>query len=204
MTTTLFIKANNRQGAVTSRLYDAFFNSYREAHPNGTVVEVDLYRERIPLLDDIMISGNFKSAMGMELTEEEQAVRDIVNRHLEQFLAADKLVFAFPLWNLTVPAVLHAYLDCMHHPRKTFKYTEQGLVGLLGDKKAALLNARGGIYKEGDPSEMAVSFVKNHLNVFGITDITTVIIEGHNQFRDRSEEIIEEGLRRAAETAKLF
>lgn len=204
MTTTLFIKANNRQGSVTGRLYDAFLESYQAAHPKDTVIEVDLYKEHIPYLDEVMINGNFKSAMGMDLTPEEAAKRDIVNKHLEQFIAADKVVFAFPLWNLTVPAVLHSYLDYMHHPRKTFKYTEQGLVGLLSDKKAALLNARGGVYAEGDPSEMAVSFVKNHLNVFGITNVTTLVIEGHNQFRDRSGEIIEQGLRQAAEAAQGF
>lgn len=204
MTTTLFIKANNRQGSVTGRLYDAFLESYRVAHPKDTVIEVDLYKEQIPYLDEVMINGNFKSAMGMELTPEEAAMRDIVTKHLEQFMAADKVVFAFPLWNLTVPAVLHSYLDYMHHPRKTFQYTEQGLVGLLSDKKAALLNARGGVYAEGDTSEMAVSFVKNHLNVFGITNVTTIVIEGHNQFRDKSEEIIEQGLRQAAEAAQGF
>lgn len=204
MTTTLFIKANNRQGSVTGRLYDAFLESYRVAHPKDAVIEVDLYKEHIPYLDEVMINGNFKSAMGMELTPEEAATRDIVTKHLEQFIVADKVVFAFPLWNLTVPAVLHSYLDYMHHPRKTFQYTEQGLVGLLSEKKAALLNARGGVYAEGDTSEMAVSFVKNHLNVFGITNVTTLVIEGHNQFRDRSEEIIEQGLRQAAEAAKGF
>lgn len=51
---------------------------------------------------------------------------------------------------------------------------------------------------------MAVSFVKNRLNVFGITDITTVVIEGHNQFPDHSEAIIEEGLQKAAQAAKTF
>jgi FMN-dependent NADH-azoreductase len=203
MTTILFIKANNRLGSVTGKLYEAFLESYRASHPNDTVIELDLYKETLPYLGDVMISGNFKSSQGMELTIEEKAVHDIVTQHLEQFIAVDKVVIAFPLWNLTVPAVLHSYLDYMYHPRKTFKYTAEGLEGLLTNKKVALLNARGGVYAE-DSSEMAVSFVKNHLNVFGITEITTVVIEGHNQFPDRSEAIIEEGLRKAIQAAKTF
>jgi FMN-dependent NADH-azoreductase len=51
---------------------------------------------------------------------------------------------------------------------------------------------------------MAVNFVKNHLNVFGITDITTVVIEGHNQFPDQREAIIEEGIYKAVQLAKNF
>ncbi|WP_286228406.1 FMN-dependent NADH-azoreductase [Neobacillus mesonae] len=204
MTTILFVKANNRQESVTGKLYDAFFESYRASHPNDSVIELDLYKEKLPYLGDVMISGNFKSSQGMELTLEEKKVHEIVIKHLEQFLEADKLVIAFPLWNLTVPAVLHTYLDYLHHPRKTFKYTAEGQVGLLPDKKVALLNARGGVYAEGDSSEMAVSFVKNHLKVFGISNITTIVIEGHSQFPDRRVTIIEDGLKKAVETAKSF
>ncbi|MFD9628234.1 FMN-dependent NADH-azoreductase [Peribacillus muralis] len=204
MTKTLFIKANNRLESISGKLYDAFLESYKDSYPNDTVIEIDLYNEPLPYLGDVMISGNFKASQGMQLTLEEKSVHDVVAKHLEQFVAADKVVIAFPLWNLTVPAVLHSYLDYLHHPRKTFKYTAEGLVGLLPDKKVALLNARGGVYAEGDSSEMAVSFVKNHLNVFGITNITTVVIEGHSQFPDQREAIIGKGINKAAQIAKTF
>ncbi len=183
-------------------MYDAFLNSYCNSHPHDTVIELDLYQEPLPYLGDIMIRGNYKTSKEMELTSEEKALHEIVNKHLQQFVAADKVVIAFPLWNLTVPAVLHTYLDYMHQPRKTFKYTEDGLVGLLSTKKVALLNARGGIYADG--SEMAVSFVKNHLKVFGITDITTIVIEGHNKLPDQAESIIEKGIHQAIQSAKTF
>jgi len=204
MTTSLFVKANNRQGSITGKMYAAFLESYRVSHSNETVIELDLFHETLPYLDDVMIRGNYKSFQGMELTSEEKTVHDIVTKHLDQFLAADKVVMAFPLWNLTVPAVLHTYLDYLHHPRKTFKYTAEGPVGLLPHKKVALLNARGGVYSQGNPSEMAVSFVENHLRVFGITDITTIVIQGHNQFPDRSKVIIEEGLYKARQAARIF
>ena len=44
---------------------------------------------------------------------------------------------------------------------KTFKYTEQGPVGLAGDKKVAVLSARGGDYSspEANSAEMAVKYV---------------------------------------------
>ncbi|MED4729966.1 FMN-dependent NADH-azoreductase [Aneurinibacillus migulanus] len=206
MTTTLFVKANNRptEHSISGKLYHAFLDSYRASHPNDTVIELDLYKEQLPYLGHVMISGNFKSAQGIELTPEERTVHDIVTKHLEQFIAADKVVIAFPLWNLTVPAVLHSYLDYMHRPDKTFKYTAEGSVGLLSNKKVALLNARGGVYVEGSSSEMAVSFVKKHLTFFGITDITTIVIEGHHQFPNRSDAIIWDGLQKAIQAAKTF
>ncbi|ALS28014.1 azoreductase [Paenibacillus sp. 32O-W] len=204
MTATLFIQANNRSAehSVSVKMYDAFLSSYKESHPKDSIVEVNLFHEQLPYLGATMIAGNYKFAQGMTLTPEEAAEHRIVRKHLELFLAADKIVIAFPLWNLTAPAILHTYLDYMHQPRKTFKYTTEGLVGLLPDKKVALLNARGGVYGEHD--ELAVNFVKKHLRVFGIQDITTIVIEGHNQYPDRSQSIIAEGLRNTVLAAKEF
>jgi FMN-dependent NADH-azoreductase len=204
MTTTLFIQANNRSAehSISVKMYDAFLSSYKESHPQDSIVEVNLFHEQLPYLGATMIAGNYKAAQGMTLTPEEQAEQRIVRKHLEQFLSADKIVIAFPLWNLTVPAVLHTYLDYLHQPHKTFKYTAEGLVGLLPDKKVALLNARGGVYAEHE--ELAVHFVKKHLRVFGIRDFTTIVIEGHNQYPDRSQSIIAEGLRNTSLAAKGF
>ncbi|MBW7456233.1 FMN-dependent NADH-azoreductase [Paenibacillus sepulcri] len=204
MAATLFIKANNRpaEHSVSVRMYDTFLKSYKEAHPDDPVMQVNLFQEQLPYLGDTMITGNYKFANGLALTPKEQAEQTSVRKHLEQFLTADKVVIAFPLWNLTVPAVLHTYLDYLHQPRKTFQYTAEGLVGLLTAKKVALLNARGGVY--GDLEELAVNFVKKHLQVFGIRDITTIVIEGHNQYPDRSRAIIAEGLRNTDRAAKMF
>lgn len=206
MTTTLFIKANDRpiEGSISVKLYHAFLESYKLSQPDDRVIELDLYAVTLPYLNAAMINGNFKSAQGAELTSEEKRLSDIANRFLEQFLNADKLVIGFPLWNLTVPAVLHSYFDYLHRPGKTFKYTDQGSVGLLSDKKVAILNARGGVYEAGNRFEMAVNFVQNQLNFLGINNMTTIVIEGHHEFPKRSEAIIAEGLEKATEVAKTF
>ena len=140
------------------------------------------------------------------VTVEEQVSVNTVNKYLEQFLAADKVVFAFPLWNFTVPAVLHNYMDYLSQTGKTFKYTAEGPVGLAGDKKVILLCAKGGVYSEGPMKEIDLSerYVKTVLGFWGIQEPSTVVIEGHNQYQDRAEEIIEEGLKKAAIAAQTF
>ncbi|KQL44169.1 FMN-dependent NADH-azoreductase [Brevibacillus choshinensis] len=206
MTTTLFVKANNRpvEQSVSVKLYEAFLNSYRVHHPNDQVIELDLYTEPMPYLGNAMISGNYKASQGLPLTEQEKFEHAIVNRHLKQFVDADKVVIAFPFWNLTVPSILHTYLDYLHRPGVTFRYSAEGAKGLLPTKKVALLNARGGIYEKGNSAEMAIRFVRNHLQFFGITDITEVVVEGHHQYREQSERIIAEGLQKAKQTAMSF
>ncbi|WP_100405559.1 FMN-dependent NADH-azoreductase [Bacillus solitudinis] len=208
MAKVLFIKANSRpiEQAVSVKLYHSFLESYQEANPEDVITELDLFKENLPYYDTDKINGMFKLANGMELTDAEKEASDIVTKYLNQFLDADKIVFAFPLWNFTVPAVLHTYLDYIAQAGKTFSYTAEGPVGLLSDKKVTLLNARGGVYSEGpsQSAEMAVNYVKTMLNFWGVQDITTVIIEGHNQYPDQSEKLIGAGLEKAAAVAKAF
>lgn len=208
MAKVLFVKANSRpiEQAVSVKLYDAFLNSYKESHPEDEITELDLFKENLPYYDTDKINGMFKLNRGLELTNEEKEATDIVNKYLNQFLEADKVVIAFPLWNFTVPAVLHTYIDYLSQAGKTFSYTQEGPIGLLQDKKVALLNARGGVYSEGPAQsvEMAVKFVTAALGFWGVKDITTVIVEGHNQLPDKAEEIITEGIQKAAAAATQF
>ncbi|MFC0557615.1 FMN-dependent NADH-azoreductase [Halalkalibacter alkalisediminis] len=208
MAKVLFIKANSRpiEQAVSVKLYHTFLESYQAANPEDTITELDLFEENLPYYDTDKINGMFKLSKGMELTPAEQEATTLVNQYLNQFIEADKVVIAFPLWNFTVPAVLHTYLDYLAQAGKTFSYTAEGPVGLLTDKKVALLNARGGVYSEGpaQSAEMAVNYVNTMLSFWGVEDISTVIIEGHNQYRDQAETIIEEGLEKAVAVAKEF
>ncbi|MGM0845586.1 MAG: FMN-dependent NADH-azoreductase [Bacillota bacterium] len=201
----LFIKANCRpiEQAISVKLYHTFLDTYKEAHPEEEITELDLFQENLPYYNNDMINGMFKMSKGMELTADEQSATETVNKYLNQFLEADKVVFAFPLWNFSVPAVLHTYLDYMAQAGKTFRYTPEGPVGLLGEKKAVLLNARGGVYSEGpaQSSEMSVNYVQTMLSFWGVRDIESVIIEGHNQYPDQAETIIRNGLIKAAELA---
>ncbi|MEI2363210.1 FMN-dependent NADH-azoreductase [Priestia megaterium] len=208
MSYTLFIKANDRSAseAVSVKLYDAFLESYQQSHQDEEIIELNLFQEELPYLGADMINGQFKLARGLEVPAAENKAAETANYYLEQFVEADKIVIAFPLWNFTVPAVLHTYFDYLNQAGKTFKYTPEGPVGLLGDKKVMLLNARGGVYSEGPAAdvEMAVKYVSSVLQFFGIADVNSVIIEGHNQFPDRAQEIIESGLEQAAQAAKTF
>ncbi|MFD0586579.1 FMN-dependent NADH-azoreductase [Paenibacillus sp. GCM10027627] len=208
MSQVLFIKANDRpsEQSVSAQMYDEFLKGYKEANPEAQLVELNLFAENLPYFDNAMMTGLYKEANGMELTSEEKELTATANRYLDQFMAADKIVIAFPLWNFTIPAQLLTYLFYISQAGKTFKYTEQGPVGLAGGRKVALLNARGGVYSEGPMQqiEMSLNYVKTIMGFIGIHDAETHVIEGHNQFPDRKEAIIGEGLRKAFEAGSAF
>lgn len=208
MANILFVKANNRpaEQAVSVKMYETFLQTYKESHPSDVITELDLYKDKIPYYGNETISATMKLSKGNDLTEEEKNALTIADRYLDQFVAADKIVIAFPLWNFTAPAPLISYIAYIVRAGKTFKYTPEGPVGLMGDKKVVLLHARGGIYSEGPMASMesAIKPLKKALSLFGILQPIEVIIEGHHKFKDRSEEIISEGLKETAKVANSF
>ncbi|MDP9740941.1 UNVERIFIED_ORG: FMN-dependent NADH-azoreductase [Bacillus sp. B2I3] len=208
MSKVLFVKSNDRpaEQAISVKMYETFLNAYKEANSSDEITELDLFELNLPYYGNTAITALYKRNQGMELTEEEVEIADIVQQYLNQFLAADKVVFAFPLWNATVPAPLVTYISYLAQAGTTFKYTAEGPVGLAGDKKVALLNARGSDYALPgmEAGEMAEKYVKMNLNLWGIKNPETVVIEGHNQYPDRSQDIVAEGLAKVAETAAKF
>lgn len=207
MAKVLFIKANDRPAdqATSVKLYDTFIDSYKNSNQADEITELDLFNVELPYYDNSIITALYKQGQGMELTQEEVSKTNLVNGYLEQFLAADKIVFAFPLWNFTVPAQLVTYISYLSQAGKTFKYSANGPVGLVTDKKVVLLHARGGVYSAEPMAniESALRFVKGAIGLWGI-QAQEVIIEGHNQFPDRAQDILAAGLEEAKQLAAAF
>lgn len=100
---------------------------------------------------------------------------------MAEFLAADTVVIGVPMYNFTISSQLKAWIDRIAVVGQTFKYTENGPVGLAGGKRVILAVSRGGLYGEGTPAaaaEHAVSYLKVQLGFLGITDIDVVVAEG--------------------------
>lgn len=211
MTKVLYITANpkSKEDSYSLSVGSAFIDAYKKANPNDEIVTLDLYKMEVPLIDETVFSAWGKFAQGEtfeQLTAEEQNKTAAMNNILEQFLSADKYVFVTPLWNFTVPPKMKAYLDNICIAGKTFKYTENGPVGLLTDKKAIHVQARGGVYSSGPAAdfEMGDKYINTILNFIGITDKQSIIVEGVSATPDKAVEIKSGAITRAEEVAKNF
>ncbi|MGM0854798.1 MAG: FMN-dependent NADH-azoreductase [Bacillota bacterium] len=187
----------------------AFMDTYKEVNPDDEVVHIDLYREHIPHIDADVFSGWGKLQTGKgfeELSSEEKTKVNRLNELSEQFISADKYVFVTPLWNFSFPPVMKAYIDSVAVAGKSFKYTEQGPVGLLTDKKAIHIQARGGIYSEGPAAgmEMGHRYLNIIMQFFGVPSFEGVFVEGHAAMPDKALEIKENAIARAKDAAHTF
>lgn len=200
----LVVKANNRPEGISSKMYEAFMKKIKGAeHLNIKVY--DVFEEDMPHFGHDFFSAVQKEQNGLELSDIEQRILVAKQKAMDVLKEAEVIVFAFPLWNFTIPTKLQTFVDYVATSGFSFKYSPEGkLIQLMTDKKVILLNARGGIYStpERAPLEMAVTYMKNTFNgMFGMEIIEEVVIEGHNAMRDRSKEIIEEGLKKVVEVA---
>ncbi|WP_174732419.1 FMN-dependent NADH-azoreductase [Mesobacillus harenae] len=211
MAKVLYITAHPHDDAVSFSMAagKAFIDEYQQAKPNDEVVHIDLYRENIPQIDVDVFSGwgKLQSGQGFDdLSEEEKAKVGRLSELSDQFVSADKYVFVTPLWNFSFPPVMKAYLDSVAVAGKAFKYTAEGPVGLLTDKKALHIQARGGIYSEGPAAEMEMGH--RYLNIlmqfFGVPSFEGLFIEGHAAMPDKAQEIKENGIARAKDLAHNF
>lgn len=200
----LVVKANNRPAseAVSSKMYETFMENLEGVN----VTTYDVFAEDMPYFGQDLFNAFGKLQAGEELTDVEQRILAAKQKAMDALSAADLVVFAFPLWNLTIPAKLQTFIDYVYAAGFAFKYSETGeLISLMPDKKAVILSARGGIYStpETAPMEMAATYVKNVFGgVFGMEIVDEVIIEGHNAAPAQAETIIADGLAKVAEAAK--
>ncbi len=188
---------------------EAFLTTYQKEKPNDEILKLDLYNIDIPYIDTDVFNGWGKLQQGSEfdhLSADEQLKVSRINDLTDQFIKADKYVFVTPFWNFSFPPKLKAYIDTIAIAGKTFNYTADGPVGLLTDKKALHIQARGGIYSEGPAKEMEFGdrYLHAVLSFLGIPSIESVIAEGMAQMPEKAEEIKKQAIEDAHNTAINF
>jgi FMN-dependent NADH-azoreductase len=207
----LYITANPKadEQSYSLSVGRAFLDAYRKERAEDQIIELDLYQTDIPHIDTDVFSGWGKLQQGKgfeELSADEKAKVARINELTEQFVAADKYVFVTPMWNFSFPPKVKAYIDTICIAGKTFKYTSEGPVGLLNGRKAVHIQARGGVYSEGPAKDMEFGdrYLRTIFQFVGITDVTSIYVEGMAQMPDQADQIKEKAIGRAKEVAKEF
>ncbi|MDD4689949.1 MAG: FMN-dependent NADH-azoreductase [Eubacteriales bacterium] len=201
MSKVLYIKANAREDGEsrTFKISDSFMEEYKALNPNDEVITLDLYKEGISFLPVGQINEIHIPAPG---TGKDHPII----KYAYQFLEADKYVIAEPFWNLSIPAILKAYIDYITISGITFKYTAEGAVGLCNGKKAVNIVSRGGDYESGPAAafEMGDRYLRTILGFLGITDFQTIAANGLDIIGNDANAIVEEAILSAKEVAKNF
>jgi FMN-dependent NADH-azoreductase len=179
----LEISASGRRHESTSRMLTAELIAAFESHYDTIDVARRDLADNVPFVDDAWIAANFTPEETRSTAQRDTlAYSDALVSELRD---ADLIVMGVPVYNFSIPAVLKAWIDMIARARLTFRYTENGPVGLLRDKKAYIVVASGGV-PVGSDYDFATPYLRHALAFVGITDIEFIAAEQLNSKRDES------------------
>lgn len=188
----------------TLRAFRHFLRVYKELNPAESIEQINLYDADIPIVDRAFLEARGKLAEGTVLTEMEQNIVDRTSALLKQFKEAKKYVIVMPLHNFNIPSKLKDYFDNVFLPRETYKFTENGSVGLLKDGRSILvIQGSGSIYTNNDwytEVEYSHKYLQAMFHFLGVEDYRILRVQG-TAIR-HPDKVLEEAFREAEDAAK--
>lgn len=206
METILRVDADPHRKSDLRGLADHFFDIRTEAYPESRIVGRDLSLTPPPhIVDDGDIAALYRPA---ESPDPDQRSLDNLSRLLiAEVEDADRLVIVVPMYNMSVPSILKAWIDLVVRARRTFRFTGSGPVPLLAPgKKALLITSAGGHYSQppGSDQDYLVPYLRAILAFIGIAEIEVVRAEGLSLGPEIRERAIESAKRQLERYAKRW
>jgi len=172
------------EGSVSSELVDDLLAKLGTREPLD-VTERNFTDQAIPHLDGPWLAA--LSTAEADRSAEQQAKVAFSDKLIAELLEADILVIALPMYNFSVPSMLKAWIDHIARAGITFKYTENGAVGLLEGKKVYLVAAMGGIH-EANATDFLRPYMEQIMAFIGLSDVQFITADGLNISPERREQ----------------
>ena len=166
--------------SVTRSLTDEIINQLASSGPISVIVR-DV-AQGLPFVDEAWVGANFTPPENR--SEKQRAILAESDALVEELQSADTLIIGLPIYNFGIPASLKAWIDMIARARLTFKYTENGPVGLLTGKKAIIAIASGGINVDSD-IDFATPYIRHALAFIGIHDVTVIASDAMGRDADK-------------------
>lgn len=171
----LVIESSGRkQGSITREASDFFVRRLKQTDDYEVRLR-DLETTDLPLIDNALMGAMFTPEE--ELSTEQQSLLRLSSELIGELEWADEIMIASPIYNFGVPARLKAWIDQVCRAGKTFRYTENGPVGLLSARKAYLVVASGGT-PIGSDIDFASGYLQHIMKFIGIEETHLVHADG--------------------------
>jgi len=174
------------EGSVSRDLADKLIEKLSNDHTQVTLRDL---AKGIDLIDENWIGANFTDPS--ERSDEQKATLAKSDELVSELHDADTIVITAPVYNFHVPAALKAWIDMVARARETFRYTENGPVGLLTGKKVYVVMTSGGTVL-GSDYDFVSGYLKHVLAFIGLSDVTFIDSSGLMLDAEKAEKAEEE------------
>ncbi|WP_425037805.1 FMN-dependent NADH-azoreductase [Primorskyibacter sp. S187A] len=189
MTETLLkIDASARmQGSVTRQMT---MDIVEQLQPANTLNR-DLAEAPLPQLSETWVTANFTPSDAR--TQAQRDVLALSDALIEELTQAETIVIGLPIYNFGVPTALKAWIDLVARAGVTFRYSENGPVGLLEGKRAIIAVASGGTPVDSQ-IDFATPYLRHALGFIGITDVTVIAADALGQGAEEKQAAAQEAI----------
>ncbi|NJN30315.1 MAG: FMN-dependent NADH-azoreductase [Synechococcales cyanobacterium RM1_1_8] len=142
------------------------------------VIYRDLGQQPLPAIDQTWVAAYETEPEAR--TGEMMAAIALSDQLLDELFAADYYVFGVPMYNLTIPTALKAYLDQVVRRDRSLDLSQGKPQGCLTGKKALVITTRKFNYRPGTEAASR-NFLEPYLEaifkIMGIADLTFVVAD---------------------------
>jgi FMN-dependent NADH-azoreductase len=187
----------------TLQVSEAFLQRFLSAHRDWVVDELDLWKEAIPPMTMKRVDGKYVLLGGKDLFGEFKDAWEEIIQHIERFKSADLYLLSTPMWNFSIPYMLKQYIDIIVQPKYLFRYTPQGVEGLVQNKKMIVCTSRGGEYLSDamEPFDHQEPYLRTVFGFVGIKDMTFINAQPMDTDKDLKQQRLETAMASAREAA---
>ena len=182
MSKLLYIEASPRKSRSKSiEVSQVLLAELQKSHPALEIDKLDLWTTELPAFDGDIVDAKYAILHGQAHTPDQAKAWQQVVRVIDRFKSADWYLFSLPMWNFGIPYVLKHWIDVIVQPGLTFSFSPtEGYKGLVTNKKAVAVYARGGAYGPGTGAEgydLQTKTLGGVLGFVGVTEVTNIVIE---------------------------
>jgi FMN-dependent NADH-azoreductase len=162
--------SGRHQHSVSRTLADDLVNKLTARYPQAHVMTRDV-NHNLSFVDDAWIAAAYTPEA--ERSPEQHQVLAFSDRLVDEFAAADLLIFSVPIYNFSIPAALKAWIDQVARIGRTFNYTSGGPHPLLPSRKTYVIVTSGGT-PVGSDIDYATNYFRHVLGFLGIADVELI------------------------------
>ncbi|MEG1316142.1 MAG: NAD(P)H-dependent oxidoreductase [Oscillospiraceae bacterium] len=183
----------------TQKIADAFLDELERSNPNVEITEKNL------MLMNPLFLNYFNFKQHEELISQEKYNHSVFDLARE-FAAADRIVIAAPLWELSYPAILRVYLENVSVAGIAFKYGSEGAIGLCRAEKLMYITTRGDDFSRPPLSqlEMGARHIEALCGMYGIKSFDCIAADGLDLLGANPDKIVAAAIETAKAKARSF
>jgi FMN-dependent NADH-azoreductase len=183
----------------------AFIQAYSQKFPGMEVDTLNVWEEHLPDFDSQAIGAKYKRVANEALNEAEHAAWTSIEKLVQRFRQADRIVLGIPMWNFSYPYKLKQLIDLVSQRNMLFSFDGRQYGPLLNISRALVIHVRGqsqGKDMMNPGFEHQSAYMDFWLKFIGVAEVLSIEVE-HTWDR-HAQETLEQAKAEAIALASAF